>query len=198
MSNLITINRQFGSGGREVGKRLADALDCVYYDKQLLNAIIKETGLSETGINLYDEQLTRNYGYTFSKTFSTFQQSPSDKVQLAYTKIIKEVGKIGNAVIIGRCSDYILRKQKPFKIFIYASDMSFRINRCYSKVPNDVGVKDENQMIKEILNVDKQRAKYYEYYTGFKHNTMENYNLCLDTSVIGVKKSVNIILDILN
>ncbi len=159
MNNIITINRQFGSGGREVGKRLADALHCVYYDKELLHAIVKETGLAKTSINLYDEHTTRNYGYTFSRTFTTFQQSPSDKVQLAYTKIIKDVSKSGNAIIIGRCSDYILRDQKPFKVFIYASDMDYRIKRCYAKVPKDIGVKDEKQMMKEISNVDKERAK---------------------------------------
>lgn len=198
INNIITISRQFGSGGREVGKRLADALHCVYYNKELLNAIVKETGLAETSINLYDEHSTRIFGYTFSRTFATFQQSPSDKVQLAYTKIIKEVGKAGNAIIVGRCSDYILREQKPFKGFIYASDMSFRINRCYAKVSEDIGVKDKKQMMKEILNVDKERAKYYEYYTSFQHKTIENYNLCIDTSVIGVKQAVDVILAALN
>ncbi len=194
MKKLITINRQFGSGGREVGKRLADALDCAYYDKELLNAIMEETGMVGSGINLYDEKATRNYGYTFGRTFTTFQQSPSDKLQIAVNKIIKQSAQKGDAVFIGRCSDYVLRELNPFKVFIYSSNMDFRVERCFEAVPEDRSSKGEKGMIKEILAVDKTRAKYHAHYTGLNCEDMKNYNLCVDTSEVGVKGAVEVIL----
>ncbi len=193
MNKIITINRQFGSGGREVGKRLADELSIAYYDKELLEKMATESGLSAEYIAMYDEKSTRNFGYTFGRTFSGYQQSPSDIVQLNYTKVIRQVGEKGNAVIIGRCANQILQDQSPFKIFIYSSDMDFRVNRCFEKVPSDRETKSEKQMAKEILKIDKQRAKYHEFYTGQTWMDMSNYNLCIDTSMIGIRGAIDLI-----
>ena len=194
MNTIITINRQFGSGGREVGKRLADALQCAYYDKELLGAIAKEVGFTTGYIDEFDEKTTRNYGYTFGRSFITYQQSPADTIQIAYTNVIKEVAEKGNCVIMGRCANHILQNKNPLKVFIYASDMNFRVERCFDKVPEDRVNKTEKQMTKEILTVDKQRAKYHEYYTGETWSNISNYNLCIDTSKVGITKAVELIL----
>ncbi len=192
---IITINRQFGSGGREVGKRLADALKCAYYDEELLVEITRKTGLSIDYINLFDEKATRSFGYTFGRTLSSFSQhSPTDKLQLEFTKLIKQIGKNGNAVIVGRCADYILQDEQPFKVFVFASDMDFRVNRCFDKKKEDKKAKSKAQMTKEIKAVDKQREKYYEYYTALKWKDMSHYNLCVDSSRVSIMGAVDIIL----
>ncbi len=197
MGGIVTINRQFGSGGREVGKRLADVLSWAYYDKELLGKIAEQTGLSEGYLNLYDEQSTRNYAYSFGRSFTSYIQSPSVAVQLEFDKIIKEAALKGDCVFIGRCSDYTLRDHNPFKIFIYASDMDFRVKRCFDKAPEDK-TKGEKLMIKEIIAVDKKRARYHEQFTGQNCEDMFNYDLCIDTSRVGIKGAVDIIVKALD
>ncbi len=194
MSKIITISRQFGSGGREVGKRLADALLWSYFDRELIEQVATETGLDKGYIEKYSESVaTRNHPYVFGRTFIAYQQSPSEKIQLAQLKIIRELAEKGDCVIIGRCADYITREQNPFKVFIYSSSMDFRIDRCYDKVPADRENKTEKEMQKEIIGIDKRRRKYYEYYTGLGWGAIENYNLCIDTSAVGIQGAVEII-----
>lgn len=190
MSNIITINRQFGSGGSEVGELLAKELNYAYYDKNLIHAIANESGFAEEYIESYNETATRDYYYTFSHTFSTFQQSPTDKIQLAFLKVIKELAqKDENMVIIGRCASHILNDYKPFKVFIYASDMDFRVARR----SEDGAGKSKEEGQKMIQEMDKKRAKYHEFYTGQVWNDMSNYNLCIDTSIIGIEKAVELV-----
>ncbi len=193
MRNLITLNRQFGSGGREVGKRLADALNWSYYDKELLKIMAEETGFSEGQLIHFDEKSTRNYAYSVGRSFTSYLQPLSIDVQLALDKIIKDVAQKEDSIFIGRCSNYILRDQNPLKIFIYSSDITFRVERCFSKVPED-RAKGEKQMIKEILAVDKKRARYHEQFTGQNYEDMSNYNLCIDTSIVGIKGAVELIM----
>ena len=197
MGRVITISRQFGSGGREVGKRLADALACAYYDKELIKKVAEESGFAESYIEKYSESnFTRNYQFTFGGSFVNYTQSPSDKIQIAQSKIIKELSEQGDSVMVGRCADNILKEREPFKVFIYSSDMDLRINRCYDKVPIDKD-KSKKEMQKMIQDIDKQRAKYYSFYTGQEWGNMQNYNLCIDTSVVSIKKAVDIIIECL-
>ncbi len=193
MGDIITIGRRFGSGGREVGKRLADELGFAYYDKQLLESVAEQTGLAVDYIEQYSEAgYTRNYPYAFGRAFVSYQQSPAEKIQLAQIDVIKQLADKGPCVIVGRCSDYFLSDSNPFNVFINASNMECRLKRCYDKVPADKG-KSENQMKKEILSVDKTRAKYYEFSTGQKWGDMQNYHLCVDTSLFGIKNTVDVI-----
>lgn len=195
MNTIITIGRQFGSGGREVGKRLADALEFAYYDEEIIKAVADESGLHPDYLSKYSEaKATRAYPFVFGRTLS-YQRPPSlaEDVQILQMKIIKELATQGNSIFVGRCADYILREENPFKIFIYASDMNTRVQRCYDKVPADKD-KSEKEMVKMILSVDKERSKYYEFRTSQKWSDMQNYNLCIDTSVVGVKGAVEIIV----
>ena len=195
MSNIITISRQFGSGGREIGKRLADELLYSYYDHELVKRVSDESGLAESYIERYSESsFTRTYPFTFGNAFSNYSQPPSDKVQIAQSKIMKELSEKSNCIIVGRCADYIIKEHNILKIFIYSSDIDARINRCYDKVPTDKS-KSKKEMQKMILDIDKQRAKYYSYYTGQEWGNMSNYNLCIDTSAVNIKKAVATILE---
>lgn len=164
MNTVITINRQFGSGGREVGKRLADALNIAYFDKEIINKIAEKTHLSPS----YIEQ----------------------------TKIIKKLAEEQSCVIVGRCANNIL-KDSAFRVFIYSSDIEKRIQRCYDKVPTDKN-KSREEMQKMILSIETQRAKYNQYYTGDDWMNMSNYNLCIDTAKVDIKKAVSLIVMALN
>ena len=194
MNNIITISRSFSSGGREVAKRLAEELGYAYYDKQLMQAIAEETGFSQDYIEEYSETpIVPVYPINIAQSFIISHQTPSDSLQIAQSNIIKKAANAGNCVIVGRRADYILRDLNPLKVFIYSSDISKRIQRCYDKVPAD-RVKSPKELQKEILSVDKKRAKYYSYYTDLTWSDMKNYNLCIDTSVISIKKAVEIIM----
>lgn len=192
MNKVITINRQFGSGGREVGRRLAEALNIAYYDKEIITKIAKETNLSPSYIEKYDEvSVSHQFPFTFGRTFSMPVMLPNSQIQIEETKIIKKLAEAQSCVIIGRCANDILY-DTAFKVFIYSSDMEKKIDRCYDKVPADKS-KSREEMKKMILSVDKQRAKYNEFYTGYDWMDMSSYNLCIDTAKIDFKKAVELI-----
>ncbi len=196
MGKVITIGRQFGSGGREVGKRLAEELSYNYYDKELIKKISEESGLDIDYVENQSEQHTnQTLPYLVGKSFMAYTQ-PIDTINIelhiAQNTVLKEIAEKENAVIIGRSADYILKEENPLKVFIYASDMDYRIERCYNKVPED-RAKSKKEMQKEILKIDKKRASYYEFTTDQKWSNLGNYNLCIDTSKVGIKGAVEII-----
>ncbi len=197
MNKIVTISRQFGSGGREVGKRLADALQCAYYDKELLSELAQQTGLSADFIEKFDEKATRNYSFTFSRSFASYVQTPMEKLQVEQLKLLKSLAQKGDAVFIGRCADSILCEVSPFKVFIYSGDMGARIKRCLDNAPEGSSPIDAAEMEKTILSIDKNRKKYYEHQTGKKWLEMSNYNLCIDTARVGIKGAVALILSAL-
>ncbi|WP_317856287.1 cytidylate kinase-like family protein [Chakrabartyella piscis] len=191
MKKIITINRQFGSGGREIAKRLADVLQIAYYDKALINQIAEKTSFSPEFIAEASE--TMNFQpLVFANTFASNLLSPADTIQIAQTEFIKEIAEKEDCIIVGRCANSIL-EDTAFKVFIYASDMDTRIERCYVKVPADQDM-PRKKMEKQILAVDKQRAKYHSFTTGQEWFDMNNYDLCIDTSKMGVKKAVELIV----
>lgn len=197
MNTVITINRQFGSGGREVGKRLADVLNIAYFDKEIISKIAEKTNLSPSYIEQYQEvSATHQYPFIFSRTFSKPVLSPNDTIQIEQTKIIKKLAEEQSCVIVGRCANVIL-KDTAFCVFVYSSDMGKRIQRCYDKVPADKN-KATEEIRKMILFIDKQRAKYNQYYTGNDWMNMSNYNLCIDTTKVDIKKAVSIIVMAIN
>ncbi len=201
MCKIITIGREFGSGGREVGKRLAEGLDFAYYDKELIQKIANSSGFDRTYIERQSEQYNKTvFPYLIGRTFATSNQPTiqmSIDLQIAQQKMLKEIAEKECAVIIGRCADFVLSEYSPFKVFIYASEIKFKINRCYEKVPTDKS-KSYKEMEKEIHKIEKQRANYYQQNTNQKWAEMSNYNLCIDTSKVGIKGAVNIIVSALN
>ncbi len=188
---IITISRQFSSGGREIAKKLAEKLQLAYYDKELIEEVSKKTGFKKEYIEEYSEAaISRTFPQVYGRSFVYYQQMPADQIQVAQADIIKEVGEKGNAVIVGRCADDLLKSGDVLKVFIYASNMESRITRCKAKGNDD---KTDKELLKEITQIDKKRAKYYEYYTGKKWGDMENYNLFIDTTKIGIEKAVELI-----
>ncbi len=195
MRTIITIGREFGSGGREFGRRLAENLKIEYYDKEIISEIAKKTELSEEYVkNVLEAKPHQLFPITIGQSFSYANQYYSSQINEIYqaqTRIIRELAEKSDCVIVGRCADYILRDYKPYRIFIYA-DIESKINRCLNRIENG-GDFTKKEIKKYIQKIDKGRAKYYEYYTGKTWKDKENYDLCINTTNINIKNIVPLI-----
>ena len=189
---IITIGREFGSGGRELVRILADYLQIAYYDKEIITEIAKRTKLSEE----YVHNVVEHHPYpllpiTIGRSFNPMGNPMFQITQTVYaeqTKILKEMGEQSDCVIVGRCADYILRDDKPFRIFVYA-DMESRIRRCQARAPEGENLTDK-EMKQKIQAIDKGRSKYYEFYTGLKWGDKANYDFCINTANLDIKEAV--------
>ncbi|PHV69185.1 cytidylate kinase [Sporanaerobium hydrogeniformans] len=197
---IITIGRQFGSGGRYIGKKLAEDLNIPFYDKELIELAAKEHGMSPEVFANIDETASSSFLYslamginTFGSRISTLSEMPlTDKLFIAETNTIKRIATEGSCVIVGRCADYILA-DNPNCIHIFVhGDFKDRVNRAV----RDYGVPaDKAESI--IAKTDKKRATYYEFYSSQKWSKATNYTLCLDSSVLGLDNCVDIIKDVI-
>lgn len=179
---VITISREYGSGGRYVGKLLADYLNIPCYDKEIIIETAKKSGLSDEYVKQFEQT---------KKDFSIYYNN-DDNIFLNESKVIKNMANC-SCVIIGRCADFILKdKENIYKIFLY-SDMDNKINR----VVNYYGT-NKSDARKEINLINKNRAKHYEYYTGQKWNDINNYDLAINVDKLGVVKTADAIKNILN
>lgn len=184
MNKIITIGRQFGSGGRELGKRLSDELGIRYYDKEILAEIANQTSMSEEYIsNIIEQAPKRSYPITIGNTFAfsdNYYMMQMQSVYLAQDKIIRQLASDSDCIIIGRCADYILRDMNPCRIFVYSS-MQSRVERCITRAAEGENI-SEKEMKKKINEIDKNRSKYYEFYTGRTWGDINNYDVCINTS----------------
>ena len=184
MNKIITIGREFGSGGRELGRRLARELGFDYYDKEILTEIAKHTSLSEEYVQQVVENQPRQlFPITVGRSFLYVDTQPlqqASTVFRAQQEIIREMAERSNCVIVGRCADYILRDKKPFRIFVYA-DMQSRIDRCRSRAAEGENMTDKEYK-QQITSMDKSRARYYDFYTDMKWGDKLNYELCINTT----------------
>lgn len=195
---VITIGRQFGSGGRSIAEKLAKKLDIKFYDKELISIAAKESGISPEVFEGVDEKATNSllYSlsmgmYSFGSGFPAMGDLPvNDKLYLLQHKIIKEIAEKENCVIVGRCADYVLRDNpKRVSIFIYA-DMEFRKEQSIKKHGIDPAHAEH------IINkTDKNRANYYSFYSGQKWGQTENFDLCIDSSKLDEDKIVDLIAE---
>lgn len=190
MNKIITISREFGSGGREIGKRLADELGFAYYDSEIINMLAKETGLSHKYIENISEKGLYPYPFQFGKSFvmSNSMHSIQNEVLVAQNKIIKEIAEKGNCIIVGRGADVILRDYSPMKIFVYSS-LDSKLARCKAKASADEKLTDD-EMIKKIKEVDKNRQKLYDVLSSASWGDKQNYNLCINTSNLKIKSII--------
>jgi len=192
MGRIITIGREFGSGGRELGRRLAEELGIEYYDREILTQIAKHTSLAEEYIqNVVERQPHSLLPITIGRSFAYVEDYAFKQAQAVYqaqSKIIRELAEKSDCVIIGRCADYILRDQKPLRIFVYA-DLESRIARCMDRRSEGEDL-TEKELKKQIQAMDKNRARYYEFYTGTKWGDKLNYDLCINTTGTVIKEIV--------
>ena len=187
MSRIITISREFGSGGKEVGKRLSDRLGIPYYDSEIITEIAKETGLSEEYIKNISEKGVYPTAFQFGKTFASFgaMQNNQTEILVKQQEVLKKIAEKGDAIIVGRGADVILKAYNPMNIFMFAN-MESKINRCKLKAKEDENLSDK-ELEKKINQVDKGRKNFYSIISGAEWGAKENYNLLINTSDIEIK-----------
>ncbi|MBQ3409227.1 MAG: MATE family efflux transporter [Clostridia bacterium] len=186
---IITISREYGSGGRYIGRLIADKLGIKFYDKDLVTELSKQTGLSEEYIENNEQKRSSfealNNGYYFSL-------SNSDELFVKESELIEELAERESCVIIGRCSDFILKdNENVINIFIY-SDMENKINRAVKRY----GI-NEKEAEKQIKDIDKKRSNHYKHYTGKQWGETQNYDLCINSDALGVEKSADLICEMI-
>ena len=197
MNTIITIGRQFGSGGREIASTVSEKLGIPVYDKEMLAVAAKDSGICQELFESHDEKPTNSFLYslvmdTYSMGYSpnTYMDMPlNHKVFLAQFDAIRKIANEGPCILVGRCADYALESYANcMSVFIHASlDARIRrIARLYDLT--DVKAKDM------ILKSDKKRASYYNYYTNKKWGAAESYELCLDSSKLGIQGTADAII----
>lgn len=197
MNTVITIGRQFGSAGREIGEKVAEYFGIKCYDKELLSRAAKESGFCEEMIQNHDERPTNSFlynlvmdTYSFGYNASSFVDMPiSHKVFLAQFDTIKKIADEGPCVIVGRCADYALSDYKNcVHLFIYGEEET-KVKRIMEKY-NLTEAKAKEMIVKK----DKQRQSYYNYYSSKKWGRADSYDLCINSSVLGIEDTVRLIV----
>ena len=190
MNRIITIGREFGSGGRTIAKMTGEKLGIKVYDNELLTKIAKESGLAQAYVAEKSENLTLSdlIGRSLSG-FGTYNQVlVEDNLWKMQSEVILDLAKKETCIIVGRCADYILKdKENCLKVFIYAS-LEERINRIVS-VYGESNVAPE----KRLKDKDKRRSLFYNYFTDMKWGNPHNYDICLNSGILGFEKCVDII-----
>lgn len=189
---IITIGRQFGSGGREVGKKLADVLGIGYYDKEILAVAAKESGLNQKIFEQADEKTSNALAYALSMGFAYFGSPMPENNFMTKEGIFKiqsdtinGLAERESCVIVGRCADYILRDNPALISFFVSDTIPNRILRIVNS--SNVSVEEAKE---QIAKIDKSRSAYYNYYTDKKWGAAASYHLCIDVSVLGVDRTV--------
>ena len=186
---IITIGREFGSGGREFGRRLSDDLKIAYYDREIISGIAKRTSLSEEYVHqIVERKPYMPFPITTGRTFYPLTDPVVEQTLSIYNEqnnIIREMAEKSDCVIVGRCADRILKDMHPLRIFVY-SDMPSRLKRCREKAPEHMS---DSALRRHILKIDRERARYYSFYTGKKWGDRLNFDLCINTAHITPKEA---------
>lgn len=201
MNSIITISRSFGSNGREIGRRVAEHYNIKWYDKDLMKRAAQESGLCTEIFENLDEKPTSSFlynlvmdSYSFGFSSSSYVDMPiGHKVFLAQFDAIKKIADEGACVIIGRCADYALSDYKNcINLFIY-SDFDERVKHIMDRYSLS------EDKAKEMINKkDKQRSNYYNFYSNKKWGKAESYDLCIDSSLLGIDGTVELICQLVD
>ena len=193
---IITIGRQFGSGGRYVGRLLAEKLGVPFYDKELLSEAAKQSGICEEILEDHDEKPTRSLLFSLVTGMqhhvgsgNFYMDMPlNHRIFLAQFDAIRKLAEEGSCVIVGRCADYVLREDPDAVSVFVKADMPSKVARAVKYY----GV-EEDKAEERIRKADKQRASYYNYYATATWGDVDNYDLVVDTGVLGVEGAVELI-----
>ena len=193
MNKIITIGRQYGSGGREIGQKLADIYGIPFYDNELITRAAKESGFAEETFAKAEDKATNSLLYSLAMGINVYGNqdfgfsglSLDDRIFLAQSDVIRKVAEEGPCVIVGRCSDYVLKEwDNVFNIFVRAS-LDFRLKRAI----DEYGV-EEKKAGEVIVKNDKRRANYYNYHVGEKWTNLNNYDLVVRSDLAGIDNAV--------
>ena len=194
---IITISRQYASGGKEIGQKVAEKLGIPFYDKELITLAAKESGFSQEAFEKADERATSSLLYSLlmgSYAFGNNAAAPgvlpiNDQLFLIQSDLIKKAANEGPCVIVGRCANYVLHEKKNcLNVFIHA-DKAARVQRAVQKynIP-------ENKAAETLTKKDKQRAAYFNFYANKRWDDLDNYDLVLNSSTLGIDNTVDLIV----
>lgn len=196
MKKLVTISREYGSGGRIIGKILAEKLGVTFYDKEIIDLAVEQSGYSRDIIENAELKAKSSFAYSLASALSFNEGvggsalSVNDKLFLAQFQVIKDIGENNEGVIVGRCADYVLRDMPGVtNVFIYA-ETEDRIRRAVEQYGDD-----EDNARDIVATYDKARQNYYNYHTGQKWGEFSNYNLAINSSYITEEEAANLIVD---
>lgn len=196
MKKIITISRQYGSGGREIGKKLSEQLGIPFFDNEIISRAAKESGFSESAFETVEDKATNSLLYSIAMGMNVFTNqdvgfaglSLDDRIFLAQSNVIRKVADEGPCIIVGRCADYILKDlDNVINIFI-AADFDFRIKRSI-----EVDQIAPEHAAEAVSKKDKSRGNYYRYHAGERWDNLFNYDLTLRSDLIGIDKTVECI-----
>lgn len=191
---IITISREFGSGGRELGKRLADELGYAYYDKEIVTVIAEKHQLDEHYVTYALEGgMFRNFPVHFGRTFSYSPTLMANETHLfaEQNKLLREFAAAGNCVVVGRAADVILREFSPFNLFVYAH-MSSKIKRCQERAGEEEHL-SAKEMEKRIKKIDADRKRYHGLISDIPWGDKRGYHLCVNTTDREIKALVPVV-----
>lgn len=198
---VITIARGYGSGGKTIGKMLAEELGIHFYDRELLRLASDESGINEDLFGRADEQLKQSLLFKVARKEYKGQLIPPDSEDFVsnenlfnyQAKVIRKIAEQESCVIVGRCADYILKDMdNVVKIFVHAS-----LTDCVARLEGMFSL-PEKELEKKVLATDKRRAEYYKYYTNRNWEDAKNYDLCLNSQQLGFDKGVQIVKNYLD
>lgn len=194
MKSIITVSREFGSGGRSIGRQVAKALGYAFYDRELVNEVAKRSGFAPEFIEEYGEYANARSSLLFSIATAN-QHSPEmlsmhDRLYIEQTNIIEELAEKGRCVIVGRCADYILRDRSDCLHLFIHSDMASRAKHVVEHYGSS-----EKAIEKRLADKDQKRKVYYKNYTGRSWGQAQNYDLCLNSGALGEEACVRLILE---
>jgi cytidylate kinase len=199
MNKVITIGREFGSGGRELALKLSEALGYEYYDREIIEEISKRTELSEKYVQqVVEHDPHTHFPITVGHTFAYIHHYGIERQQAVYREqceVIKQMAETSNCIIVGRCADQILKDYKPLKLFVY-SDIDHKVSRCKERADVCEHYTDK-QLKKHIKEVDKNRARYYRFYTGKEWGDKLNYDICINMATTDIDKVVAMLVKML-
>ena len=191
---VITVGRQYGSGGREIGTMLAERLSIAYYDDLLLKKAAQESGLCEELFHSFDER-PKSFlysialdPYSFSMNHITPKGSIEQQVYLATYDTIKKLAEEGSCVLIGRCADYALKDRDDVVNIFITAPLESRIERVARR--NNISPEEAKERIRKT---DKSRASYYNYYSSKEWGDAKSYDLCINSSLLGVEGTVDLL-----
>ena len=197
-NTIITIGRQLGSGGREIGQMLAKDLGIKYYDKELLTAAAKESGMAQELFENHDEKPTNSILYSLVMGIQSGRGAyhrygdllNSDAIFRIQSQVIQNLVDEKPCVIVGRCADYVLRENpNAVNVFIHAKE-DFKLKRVM-----DIYKKTEKDALDTMVKTDKRRSNYYNFYTNQVWGDVTNYHIALDSGSIGIENSARLIVD---
>ncbi len=190
MPRIITIGREFGSGGRELGRRIADDLKIAYYDNEIITRIAERTDLSEEYVkHVMESEPSALLPITVGRSFYMRMDPVMEQNNAIYweqSRLILELAEKSDCVIVGRSADYILRQMQPFRLFVYAQK-EHKLERCRKRAAEQEHFTDR-ELWRHIRDVDRRRARYYQFFTGQTWGDRLNYDLCVNTSNAGIKE----------